>query len=250
MRRLEDGRRDVDDVGELGAHLALGRDAVGPVHDGAVAGAAPVGGDLLGPLVGRVHGVRPADRVVVVGARGAEVVDPAGHELDGLERAGTVEGDGLVEGAVDGALGGGSVVADDDVDQRVVEDAQLVEGVDQPADVVVGVLEEAGVDLHLPGQHRLEVVGHVVPGRDLVRSGGQLGVGRDDTGLALPLDGLLAQRVPAGVEPAGVAISELLRHVVRRVRGAGGEVGEERLVRGSAPSAGRSTRSPGRSCPR
>ena len=42
-------------------------DAVGPVHDRAVARAAPVRGDLLGPLIRRVHRVRPADRVVVVG---------------------------------------------------------------------------------------------------------------------------------------------------------------------------------------
>ena len=49
--------------------------------------------------------------------------------------------------------------------------------------------------------------------------------------LPLPRDGLLAQRVPAGVEPAGVAVRPLLRHVVRGMRGAGREVGEERLVR-------------------
>ena len=67
--------RHVDDVGELGADLALRLDAGGPVHDGAVARAAPVRGDLLGPLVGRVHRVRPADRVVVVGRRRAELVD-------------------------------------------------------------------------------------------------------------------------------------------------------------------------------
>ena len=44
-------------------------DAVRPVHDGAVAGAAPVRGDLLGPLERGVHRPRPADRVVVVGVR-------------------------------------------------------------------------------------------------------------------------------------------------------------------------------------
>jgi hypothetical protein len=43
-----------------------------------------------------------------------------------------------------------------------------VERVDQPPDVVVGVLEEAGVDLHLAREHRLELVGHVLPGWDLL----------------------------------------------------------------------------------
>ena len=69
--------RDVDHVMELGADLALALDSLRPVHDRAVARAAPVRGDLLGPLVRRVHGVRPADRVVVVGFRPAQLVDAA-----------------------------------------------------------------------------------------------------------------------------------------------------------------------------
>ena len=90
-RGLEDRRRDVDDVMELAADLALGLDAVRPVHDRAVARAAPVRRDLLGPLVGRIHRVRPANRVVVVGVRSAEEVDLRLQELGGLERAHAVE---------------------------------------------------------------------------------------------------------------------------------------------------------------
>ena len=101
----------------------------------------------------------------------------------------------------------------------------------QPADVMVGVLQEAGVDLHLAREHRLEVVGHVVPGRDLLGPVGQLGLGRDHAELLLPCEGLLAQRVPARVEAALVLVRPLERHVVRRVRRARREVGEERLVR-------------------
>jgi hypothetical protein len=55
---------------------------------------------------------------------------------------------------------------------------------------VVGVLEEAGVHLHLADEHRLERLGHVVPGRDLLVTAGQLGVGGDDPEGLLPLDGL------------------------------------------------------------
>ena len=62
---------------------------------------------------------------------------------------------------------GRAVVADDVVDDRVVEDAEVVDRVDHPADVVVGVLEEPRVHLHLALEHRLELVGHVVPRRDL-----------------------------------------------------------------------------------
>ena len=70
----EHGRGDVDHVGEVASDLAARLDARRPVDDRAVARAAPVRGDLLGPLVGRVHRVRPADRVVVVGLRPAELV--------------------------------------------------------------------------------------------------------------------------------------------------------------------------------
>ena len=99
-RRLEDRRRDVDHVVELRADLALGLDPLRPVDDGAVARAAPVRGDLLGPLVGRVHGVRPAHGVVVVGLRPAELVEPGHQELRRLEGGHAVEVEHLVEGAV------------------------------------------------------------------------------------------------------------------------------------------------------
>ena len=56
------------------AHLALARDAGGPVHDRAVARAAPVRRDLLGPLERRTHRPRPAHRVVVVRLGRAELV--------------------------------------------------------------------------------------------------------------------------------------------------------------------------------
>ena len=169
-----------------------------PVHDGAVAGAAPVRGDLLGPLERRVH--RPAPSRPSSGCRTSG--EPSSsilldHELRRLEGGHPVEVGHLVEGAVHGALGRGAVVADDVVDDRVVEDAEVVDGVDQPADVVVGVLEEPGVDLHLAGQHRLELVGHVVPGGDLVVPGGELGVGRDHPELLLPGEGALALRRPS-----------------------------------------------------
>ena len=47
------------------------------------------------------------------------------------------------------AFGRRAVVAEDVVDQRVVEDLQLFERIDQTADVVIGVFEEAGIDFHL-----------------------------------------------------------------------------------------------------
>ena len=102
--------------------------------------------------------------------------------------------------------GAGPVVADDVVDERVVEHAEVVERVDEPPDVVVGVLEEAGVDLHLAGEDRLELIGHVVPGGDLVVARCQLRVLGNDPELLLAGQDLLAQRVPALVEASLVPV--------------------------------------------
>ena len=96
--------------------------------------------------------------------------------------------------------------------------------------MVVGVLHEPGVDLHLAGEHRLEVVGHVVPGRDLLGPCRQLRIGRDHAELLLAGERALAQGVPAVVERALVLVRPLGRDVVRSVRRAGRVVDEEGLV--------------------
>ncbi len=231
-RRLQDRRCEVDHVMELLPDLAACGEAVRPVHDGAVARAAEVRGDLLRPLVRRVHRVCPADGEVVVCLRAAELVDLRRHELRCLERVGAVEDDVLVERAVEGALRGRAVVAHDVEDERLLEDAHVVELVDEPSHVEVRVLEEARVDLHLACEHRLEVFRHVVPRGDLRRPLGEHRVRRHDAECLLPLQDLLPQGVPAPVEAALVAVGPLERHMVRRMRGTRGEVDEERPVGG------------------
>ena len=219
---------------ELTADLALRLDAGRPGDDRAVAGAAPVRGNLLGPLVGGVHGVRPADRIVVVGFRRAEFVDVLAHVLGRHQcydfRRGAVERDHLVEAALGRALGAGPVVADDVVDQRIVQDLQVLQRVDQAANVIIGVLQEPGVHLHLPGQDGSLLDRHILPGGDLRRALRQLGLGWDDAQCLLARERLGPKGIPALVELALVLVRPLLRHVVRRVRRAGREVDEERLV--------------------
>ena len=200
------------------------------MHDRAVPRPTPVGGDLLRPLVGRVHRVRPADRVVVVGVGRAEVVDLRDHEFRRLEAESAVQDHELVEAPGRRALGRGAVVADDVVDERAFEDAELAQRVDQPAHVVVGVLEEARVDLHLAREHRLQVVGHLVPCRDLLRALGELRLGRDHAELLLLRERPLAQRVPAVVELPLVLVRPFRPHVMGRVGGARRVVHEEGLV--------------------
>ena len=167
---------------------------------------------------------------MAVGALAAELVELGHHELGRLERGHAVEVGHLVEGALERALGRCAVVADDQIDQRVVEDFHVLERVEQPPDVMVGVLHERGVHFHLALEHRLELGIHVVPGRDLLVARRQFGVGADDAQLLLPLERDLALLVPAVGELALVLVDPLLRHVVRRVRRARREVHEERLV--------------------
>jgi hypothetical protein len=81
----------------------------------------------------------------------------------GLQRGSTIERQDFVERAVRGTFGAGAVVADDVVDERVVEDPEVSERIDQPAEMVVGVLQESGVDLHLASEYRLQSLVHVFP---------------------------------------------------------------------------------------
>ena len=96
--------------------------------------------------------------------------------------------------------------------------------------MVVGVLQEPGEHLHLAGEHGLELVRHVLPGRDLGVAGGQLGVGGDDAELLLAGEDPLTLGVPAVVELAGVAVGPLLGDVVRGMGRPVGQIHEERLV--------------------
>ena len=106
----------------------------------------------------------------------------------------------------------------------------LADGVDEPADLGVGVLAEAGVDLHLTREELLLVGRQRGPVLDRLGLRRELRARRDDAQLDLPRERLLAHDVPALVELALVLGDPLLRHVVRRVRRARREVHEERLV--------------------
>ena len=99
-------------------------------------------------------------------------VQPHGHVVVGLVRApGVVEvlqlvfdrhldavehGD-FVRRADQRAFGARAVVAADVDDQRVVELAHVLDGLDHAADLMVGVGEVGGVDFDLPDEHLLLV---------------------------------------------------------------------------------------------
>ena len=160
-------------------------------------------------VVGSPEGVEPGGHV------GGVVLDAVADEV-------------LAERPPRPALAGGAVVPEQVEDQRVVEHAHLVQRVDQPADLDVGVLGEPRVRLHEPRGDPLLGLVELVPVRDALGPRGQVGRLRDQAQLLLAGQRLLALGVPAVVEPAGVLLAPLGGDVERRMRGAQGDVGEER----------------------
>ena len=210
-------------------------DPLGPVHDERVARAAEMRADLLSPLKRRVARPRPRRGVVRIHHRAAPRVD-ASVALRELELHLVAQRDPvlhrqLVERAGDRALHAGAVIPPDPQHERVLQLAELIDRVDHPADVVIGVLGEARVHLHLPGVKRLQLVRDVVPRRERLIARRQLRIGRDHPERLLPGERLLTQLVPALVELALVLRRPLLGHMMRGVAAARGEVREERLLR-------------------
>ena len=69
-----------------------------------------------------------------------------------------------------------------------------------------------------------------IPCRETIRTRSELRVRRNHAQPSLPLEGLLANRIPALIELALVLVNPLLRHLMRLMRGSGGVVDEERLA--------------------
>ena len=164
-----------------------------------------------------------------VGLRPAPLVDLLQHVLDLLVHA--VEVGVLVEHAVLAAFAAGAVVAGDVEDQGVVGLAHFLEGLQHAADLEVGVLGVGGEHLGLAREQALLVGRERVPVLDRRRLGRQLRARGHHAQRDLPRQRLLADLVPARVELALPLVDPVLRRMVRRVGGAGGEVDERRLVR-------------------
>ena len=150
------------------------------------------------------------------------------RHLDGVEHR------HLVRRADERALGRRAVVAGDVDDQRVVELAHVLDRLDHPPDLAVGVGEVGGVDVGLPDEELLLVRRELVPRLQQVRRpGGKLGgLGDHPEPLLVGVDGV-AELVPSLVEQMHVAdlVDPLRRRVVRRMRPARRVVDEERLLR-------------------
>ena len=117
-------------------------------------------------------------------------------------------------------------------DEGVVELTQVLDRLDDAADLMVRIGEVGGVDVHLldeqPLLHRTERV----PLGQFLRPGRELGVRRHDAQSLLVGEDRLAQLVPAPVEELHVAdlLDPLRRRMMRRVRTAGDVIDEEGLL--------------------
>ena len=217
-----DGGDDVAHVVELVAHRTGVVDHRRPVDDHGHVDAALVG-VLLVPLERRVAGLGPSPRVVGVAVGPADVVEAADGLVGRLHQE--VEELHLVQHAERSALLAGPVVRQQE-DQGVVELAERVELVDQPADLVVGVVQEGGEGLLQAGGQPLVGVGHLVPGLDPGVARRQLGVGRDQPQLELAGEPPVAGGVPSFVVAPAVLVQVGRRGLVGRVGGAEGQVHE------------------------
>ena len=140
---FENGRHDVDDVVELGADATDVLDVAGPRYGHALACAAEMRCDLLGPFERRVERPRPGHRHMRVGLVGAPgfIIQ---HQFGFREVQNAVVGGHLVRGALKRAFGAGAVVAADIDDQRVVELAHVLDRLNHAADLIVGIGRVAG----------------------------------------------------------------------------------------------------------
>ncbi len=164
-----------------------------------------------------------------VGHGSAPLIQARQLILDRVRQA--VQHDGLVEGPGQPAFGAGTVITENVDEQSVVQLGHRLNGIDQPADLVVGVFCKGREYLHLAGRESLLICRQRVPVGDVRWLGRHLGAWRYYTQLDLSRQRLLAVLVPTAVELALVPVEPIRRHVVRCMGGTGGEVDEESLVR-------------------
>ena len=102
----------------------------------------------------------------------------------------------------DAALGAGAVVAYDCKDNCVVGFAFCLDGIQQAADFVVGLLQKARINFSLMSKQLLLIGCKRVPGRQAVGPRRKLRVRGNQSRCLLPVKGLFADRIPAAIEAA------------------------------------------------
>ena len=144
-----------------------------------------------------------------------------------------IEGGELVRRAIEHAFGARAVVAADIDDQGVVELAEVLDGLDDAADFMVGVGEIGAINIRLLDEELLLFKTERIPLRQFLRPRRQLGVLGHDAQPLLVGEDLLAHLVPALVEEVHVAdlLDPLRRGMMRRMGGARHIIDEPGLAR-------------------
>ena len=128
-------------------------------------------------------------------------------------------------------LGGSAIVADDHIDQGVVENAEIFQCFEYPPYVKIRVLQEAGIDLHFASQYRLHFGIDFIPRLNSAGPPRQIRIPRNNAHLFLPGEDLLAQLVPPLIELAPVTFRPFFGHVMRSVTGSWSKVRKEGFIR-------------------
>ena len=127
------------------------------------------------------------------------------------------------------SLLGGAVVGQEH-QNSVVQFPHGPKPIDEPADLVVGVIQERGERLLKPARETLLVLPQVIPGLDAGVAGRKGGIGVDHAELDLALEPALTHQVPALVVVPAVLVEVFPRCLVRRVRRSERQVSEERTI--------------------
>ena len=173
-------------------------------------------GVALPPPERRVPRERPAPRVVTARVEAPEVVETGDAVRDVVSGVGDVVTE-LVHRTVGSAFGRSPVVGDRHHD-GVLQLTGRREVIEQSSEVVVGVRDERGADLHHPGVEPAPVRLDLRPRFDPHRPLRQHRPGRDDAECLLAIERRRPPRIPPVVEATAEPIDPLPRGLVRRVR--------------------------------
>src|SRR5271166_2715640 len=209
-----------------------------PRNDHSLSGPTEMGRHLLGPLEGRVKCPRPRNRHVRVGLLRSPVF--VMQQLQRLrEGQDAVVGRHLVKGSLQSAFGARAVVAANVDNERVVELALILNFLNDPANLMVGIGDISSENLSLARVEFLLDQRERIPPRQLcavilslpVRPIGKLGARRDHAEPLLVRENLLAQLLIAHVKLTLELLDPFLRRLVRRMGASGHVIEEKRLVR-------------------
>ena len=116
------------------------------MDDQRIARAAIAARDLFGPAERRVARHRPPRGIMWIRIRTTQIVVMFENVLDRFRN--TVEIGRLIKQSVHRPFSTRTVVAELIEDERIVEVPEVLEGLDQPTNLVVGVFAKAGEDFH------------------------------------------------------------------------------------------------------